>query len=300
MNQIPIGLLSDSTGKLLLEKYQLHYVNSTRDLLSAQATATSKSAVLLGNPKFDLVASAQNAATSPAQSPASQRGVDIWGGPLPPLPGTEEEVTTIDKLLRQSGWQTTLYTGDRALKTSIQRVQAPRIVHIATHGFFLEDQPAPDKSGRIVRLQGATDDPMLHSGLLFAGADRARSGTAPAGSDNGVLTAYEASQLNLEGTELVVLSACETGLGGQSNSEGVFGLRRALQEAGASAVMMSLWSVPDKETQELMALFYKYWLGGLEKPEALRKAQLEEREVVRKRYGQDLPYYWGAFVMVSR
>jgi CHAT domain-containing protein len=300
LNQIPIGLLSDSTGKLLLEKYQLHYVNSTRDLLSTQTAATSKSAVLLGNPKFDLVTSVQNAATGRAQSPASQRGVDIRGGPLPPLPGTEAEVTTIDKLLRQSGWQTTLYTGDRALKTSIQSVQAPRIVHIATHGFFLEDHPAPDKSGRIVHLQGATDDPMLHSGLLFAGADGARSGTAPAGGDNGVLTAYEASQLNLEGTELVVLSACETGLGGQSNSEGVFGLRRALQEAGASAVMMSMWSVPDKETQELMALFYKYWLGGLEKPEALRKAQLEEREVVRKRYGQDLPYYWGAFVMVSR
>ena len=305
LNQIPIGLLSDSTGKLLLEKYQLRCVNSTRDLLRVQAAPTVKSAVLLGNPKFDLVAASTAPATTPsagsAQPGASSRSVDLTGAPLPALPGTQAEVTAIDKLLRQSGWQTTLYTGDRALKASIQNVRAPRVVHIATHGFFLEDHPAPDNSGRNVRLRGASDDPMLHSGLFFAGANRTRSGAAPAaGADNGILTAYEASQLNLQGTELVVLSACETGLGEQSNSEGVFGLRRALQEAGAGAVMMSMWSVPDQETQELMALFYAKWLTGLDKPEALRQAQLAEREVVRKRYGRDLPYYWGAFVLVSR
>ena len=299
LNQIPIGLLSDSTGKLLLEKYQLRLVNSTRDLLRSPDAATARSAVLLGNPAFDSVAAAP--ALAPGSPPsAAARSVDLAGAPLPPLPGTEAEVTGIEKLLRQSGWQTTLYTGDRALKASIQNVRAPRVVHIATHGFFLEDHPAPDKSGRAVRLRGASDDPMLHSGLFFAGANRTRSGAAPAGSDDGVLTAYEASQLNLQGTELVVLSACETGLGEQSNSEGVFGLRRALQEAGASAVMMSMWSVPDQETQELMSLFYAKWLGGLDKPEALRQAQLEERDVVRKRYGRDLPYYWGAFVLVSR
>jgi CHAT domain-containing protein len=299
-NQIPIGLLSDSTGKLLLEKVQLRCVNSTRDLLRPPDSAIAKSAVLLGNPGFDSVAAAPTPASASTQS-ASSRSVDLSGAPLPPLPGTQAEVTAIDKLLRQSGWQTTLYTGDRALKASIQGVRAPRVVHIATHGFFLEDHPAPDNSGRNVRLRGASDDPMLHSGLFFAGANRTRSGAAPAaGADNGILTAYEASQLNLQGTELVVLSACETGLGEQGNSEGVFGLRRALQEAGADAVMMSMWSVPDQETQELMALFYAKWLTGLDKPEALRQAQLAERDVVRKRYGRDLPYYWGAFVLVSR
>ena len=305
LNQIPFGLFSDSSGKLLLEKYQLRYVNSTRDLCSPHNTATQKSAILLGNTTFDLAQSPQSVApqsATPGPAPASglQRSIDLRGGPLPPLPGTEAEVTAIDKLLRQSGWQTMLYTRDRALKTSIQSVRGPRVVHIATHGFFLEDHPAPGNSGRTVHLRGASDDPMLHSGLLFVGANRTRSGAAPAGGDNGVLTAYEASQLNLQGTELVVLSACETGLGEQSNSEGVFGLRRALQEAGADAVMMSLWSVPDQETQELMSLFYAKWLGGLDKPEALRQAQLQERDVVRKRYGRDLPYYWGAFVLIGR
>ena len=142
---------------------------------------------------------------------------------------------------------------------------------------------------------------MLRCGLFFAGADRMLKGEPPMkGVESGVLTAYEASALNLQGTELVVLSACETGRGHVQNGEGVFGLRRALQEAGAEAVLMSLWSVPDRETQELMTLFYQNWLGGMEKPEALRRAQMTERDQVKKRYGKDLPYYWGAFILVGR
>ncbi len=175
------------------------------------------------------------------------------------------------------------------------------MVHIATHGFFLSDEELTETAEARGEKANVNEDPMLRSGLLFAGADRVRRGTAPEdGVDDGVLTAYEASQLNLEGTELVVLSACETGLGKQLNSDGVFGLRRGLQEAGADAVMMSMWSIPDKETQELMSLFYQKWLAGMEKPEALRQAQLEERETVKKRYGKDLPFYWGAFVLIGK
>jgi CHAT domain-containing protein len=116
-----------------------------------------------------------------------------------------------------------------------------------------------------------------------------------------VLTALEAGNLDLTGTELVVLSACNTGQGEVPSSEGVFGLRRALEEAGAQSVMMSLWSVPDKETLELMKLFYAKWLGGMEKHEALKQAQLEMRQRVRSEHdGHDLPYYWAAFVLVGR
>ncbi len=142
---------------------------------------------------------------------------------------------------------------------------------------------------------------MLRSGLYFAGANRRLSGkSTPSDLDDGVLTAYEASSLNLQGTELVVLSACETGLGEVASGEGVFGLRRALQVAGAESVLLSMWSVPDKETQELMTLFYQKWLSGKDKNQALREAQLEMRSRVKSRYGKDLPQYWAAFVLVGR
>jgi CHAT domain-containing protein len=324
LNQIPIGLMADSAGKLVLEKVQLRIVNSTKDLLRATPAAQTKNAVLVGNPKFDLTATQQRTAMaelnggSAGSGAAGQRanaggseagntvqvasrGGELKGGDLNPLPGTQVEVDTVDKLLKGAGWQAETYTGDLALKQTVTQARGPRVVHIATHGFFLTDQELAAQAAAQGETHTPTEDPMLRSGLFFAGADRARAGAAPeAGVDDGVLTAYEASQLNLEGTELVVLSACETGLGAQSNSEGVFGLRRGLQEAGAGAVLMSMWSVPDKETQELMALFYAKWLGGLDKPEALRQAQLQERETVRQRYGKDLPFYWGAFVMVGR
>jgi CHAT domain-containing protein/tetratricopeptide (TPR) repeat protein len=319
LNQVPIGLFSDPAGKLLLEKYDLRVVNSTKDLLRPQRSAGGKTAVVIGNPAFDLTEAAQreavsklnggtpvHAAAAPSEAAPSSRGSER-GAPLPPLPATQAEAQAVALSLKNAGWQVSLYTGSMALKEVMGRVRSPRVVHLATHGFFLTNAGAADKAAPGARPvgqpsgQSALRDPMLRSGLFFAGADRARAGERPAADlEDGVLTAYEASQLHLQGTELVVLSACETGLGQQANGEGVFGLRRGLQEAGAESVLMSMWPVPDQETQELMTLFYQQWLGGLDAHEALRRAQLKERETVRQRYGRDLPYYWGAFVLVGR
>ena len=142
---------------------------------------------------------------------------------------------------------------------------------------------------------------MLRSGLFFAGASRVLRGESPPeGLEDGILTASEAVGLNLQGTELVVLSACETGLGKVADGEGVFGLRRAIQEAGAQSVLMSLWAVPDRETEELMTLFYSKWLAGEDKHQALREAEMELRGKVKARYRRDLPFYWGGFVLVGR
>jgi CHAT domain-containing protein len=218
---------------------------------------------------------------------------------LKPLPGSGDEVQAISDLLLQQSWQVATYMRDRALEEVVKQVHSPRLLHLATHGFFLPDQIPINQLG--TDKPTGLEDPMLRSGLYFAGANRVLAGQPGSPDlDDGVLSAYEAASLNLQGTELVVLSACNTGQGDMKNGEGIFGLHRALKEAGAQAVMMSLWSVPDKETQELMIVFYSHWLGGMEKHEALRNAQLEMRKRVAQRYGRDLPYYWGAFVLVGQ
>jgi tetratricopeptide (TPR) repeat protein len=317
LNQVALGAVSDGQGRLLIERYDLRTVNSTKDLLRGSQPTRTNTAALFGNPQFDFDEAQQRAAVAKLKAgekkaqPVAAMAVtgqgmsrDLQGEQLKPLPGTQEEVRQVRALLEQRGWQAEAYTGEGALEEAVKRVRSPRVLHLATHGFFENDQERklPERQGLGGEGRPAgLEDPMLRSGLYLAGANRALAHQPPVeGLENGVLTAYEATQLDLQGTELVVLSACETGLGEQRGGEGVFGLRRAFQEAGAGAVLMSMWSVPDHETQELMALFYGKWLGGMDKHEALRQAQLEERETVRKRYGKDLPYYWGAFVLVGR
>jgi CHAT domain-containing protein len=296
-------------GKLLGERYEIQLLLSTRDLTRRPLTGNGRSAVLVGAPNFELDAEGQRAAArsasdrlvrSPQANPSAAKALRA-GAALEPLPGTERELQAIRSELEQHGWQTTVHSGSDAIEENIKSVRSPRLLHVATHGFFAPDPPRV--AARLPEIAPTvTDEPMLRSMLYFAGANRALRGEAPAtGSDDGVLTAYEASDLMLHGTELVVLSACETGLGVNRNAEGVFGLRRALQEAGAEAVLMTLWKVPDRDTQELITAFYRAWLSGMTKQAALRKAQLEMRERVRsRREGNDVPYYWGAFVLVGR
>ena len=320
LNQLPLGIIPAPGNQLLMEKYDLRLLSSTRDILRpAPAHAAAATALLVGDPVFDLSEEQQRAAMHRLALPQGQEPVlmaalspadrsrDLGSGSvLPRLPGTGAEVNAIAELMQQRQWKTRVYTNDVALKRVVEQAGSPRVVHLATHGFFLPDQSPdhPIKAGAVGLGEQSSrlEDPMLRSGLYFAGADRTLAGkpTVP-GLDNGVLTAMEASSLDLRGTELVVLSACNTGQGDVRNGEGVFGLRRALQEAGAQSVMMSLWSVPDKETLELMKRFYTKWLAGMEIHQALKEAQLELREQVRASHGgTDLPYYWGAFVLVGR
>ena len=171
--------------------------------------------------------------------------------------------------------------------------------NIATHGFFLSDLPEPKENERGfagMETKKIVENPLLRSGLLFARVKNAFTKGGTATNDNaedGILTAYEAMSLDLDQTDLVVMSACETGLGVTSNGEGVYGLQRAFQVAGAKSVLMSLWTVSDEATQQLMTMFYENWLGGKSPREAFRMAQLSLRE----KYPE--PYYWGAFVLVG-
>ncbi|MEJ7680988.1 MAG: CHAT domain-containing protein [Segetibacter sp.] len=136
-------------------------------------------------------------------------------------------------------------------------------------------------------------NPMFRSGLVLAGANYAwKGGAVIPGKEDGILTAYEIAQMDLSNTDLVVLSACETALGDLQGNEGVIGLQRAFKMAGVKQLIVSLWRVPDKETTELMTLFYHNWLTGQSTREALRSAQLKMKE----KYS---PYFWAAFVVVE-
>jgi CHAT domain-containing protein len=206
------------------------------------------------------------------------------------------EVEQIANSFIQNGWQVREYLGDKASETNIKLEESPRVLHIATHGYFFEDIPV-DKSAndRFLGMdrQRVVQDPMLRSGLLLTGANKTLQGDKVDG-ENGLLSASEASLLNLRGTELVVLSACETGRGEVKNSEGVYGLRKAFSDAGAANTIMSLWKVDDKVTQEFMTRFYEIWL---EEQTTIREAFNRTQLEFKAKYPQ--PYYWGAFVLVG-
>ncbi|MGD0940082.1 MAG: CHAT domain-containing tetratricopeptide repeat protein [Terracidiphilus sp.] len=316
LNTIPLSIIPDTGGELLMERYDLRLVSSTKDILRTRTQRAARTALLIGDPAFDLTEELERAALQKLTLPEAPAKLQLAAlSPntlsrdataviaLPRLSGSGIEVSAIAGLMRRSGWKANIYTQERALKTVVEQANSPRVVHLATHGFFLPDQQTR-KNGTAPGDKQTTgmEDPMLRSGLYFAGADRTLSLHGPPQElDNGVLTAMEVANVNLNGTELVVLSACNTGQGEVKNGEGVFGLRRALQEAGAQAVLMSLWSVPDQETQELMRKFYSKWLSGREIHEALKEAEMEMREQIKRQHGQqDLPYYWGAFVLEAR
>jgi CHAT domain-containing protein len=233
------------------------------------------------------------------------------------LPGTRAEVETIHALLGPD--QGALYTDKDAREAILMQCDAPRMVHLATHGFFLEDQELPDVGGdglsRALTFGSLPlsspsptaspapsgskrfENPLLRSGIVLAGANTAIGAD---GHARGIVTAEKILGLNLRGTEMVVLSACETGLGDVQAGEGVFGLRRAFTQAGAKSLVMSLWSVPDQETQELMVQFYRYLLtDSMSRSQALRQAALQQIRIVEERYGFPHPLYWGAFVFMG-
>ena len=243
LNQISWAVLPRSDGKLLIETVDLRVVNSTKDLLREPHPPVADAAVLIGNPQFDLSEAEQRAAIKPMQprvevasaiSGTGGQGLrsrDLRGGALKPLPGTQAEVEAVSSLLKQQRWSVQTYTQQNAVEERVKRVDRPRVLHLATHGFFYPDQP--QKLSDLARMDNndqpsGLEDPMLRSGLFLAGANRALEDEKPAADlDDGILTAYEATQLNVQGTELVVLSACDTGLGTTQAGEGVFGLRRA-------------------------------------------------------------------------
>ncbi len=332
-NQISIYTLKNpATQTYTLDEIQIQLVNNTKDLVAVNSGGDNNgSNVLFGYPNYNMgevesmqqetdgsgkidaskavQAAAENRGARGGRGARGDRGGELSRGSIPRglrgnmvrymrsnnllalLPGTKKEVNMIDSLLQNRNSPTTVYMGNEALEEAIKSVDNPQTLHIATHGFFLENEQGAETSDSYV------ENPLLRSGLILAGANSYIStGQISAEqefAEDGILTAYEAMNMKLDKTDVVVLSACETGLGEVKNGEGVFGLQRAFQVAGADAIIMSMWTVDDDATQALMTNFYEEWLRSGNKHEAFITAQK------RLKAARDAPYYWGAFVMIG-
>jgi CHAT domain-containing protein len=298
--RVPFEALPAMGGGHVIDEYSISYLSGGRELLRlALADEGQVSApVVAADPDFDL-----RATRGPADAERPERGRmsrDLVGTGVAfgRLAGTRVEGLRVASRLGVEPW-----LEQHALEERVKALRSPAILHLATHGFFLQDQERnPDRgmrdlgsldwSGGSGRLVGRRfENPLLRSGLALAGANTwLRQGPLPPEAEDGILTAEDVAGLDLHGTHLVVLSACDTGLGETRRGEGVFGLRRAFSLAGARTLVMSLWKVPDAETQELMELFYDRLLAGEPRPDALRAAQL------RIKHKDPRTLAWGGFV----
>jgi CHAT domain-containing protein len=300
----PETIYHAETGKYLFEEKEIHLVNSGRSFVVQRIydnrDYTDRTALIMGAPNFDLSYGADSTLLEDNVSFTYQtmRDLSLDGNRrAAPLPATRSEVEGINKTLTSTAWNTQLLTGNDAMESNLKQMDSPRILHIATHGYFLEDiKPENDNGMRMMGMdaQRVAENPMLRSGLLLAGCNKTLAdNTQLTGADNGILTAYEAGLLDLSNTELVVLSACETGKGEILNGEGVQGLRKAMTDAGAEHILMSLWKVDDKVTSEYMQTFYGHYAQG----KSIRESYNLTRNEIKQKYPQ--PYYWGAFVLVG-
>jgi CHAT domain-containing protein/Tfp pilus assembly protein PilF len=299
LNLIPFAALVDDQGSYLMERYRLSYLTSARDLIRLAARrpdSGSARPLILADPAFDAREPVSLASAASArrrrQADNSRRsittGADISSVYFAPLPHTAREAQAVHQLFPAS----LVLTGAGATEAALKQADAPLMLHIATHGFFLADQTPDDTAAggadrRGIAVAAEIENPLLRSGLALAGANR----RAGAGQD-GILTALEASGLNLWGTKLVTLSACDTGVGEVRNGEGVYGFRRALVLAGAEALVMSLWPVSDQVTRELMTAYYTRLKLGHGRGEALRQVQLQMFRQQNRRH----PFYWAGFI----
>jgi CHAT domain-containing protein/Tfp pilus assembly protein PilF len=315
LSLIPFEAIVDDRGQYLIETHQFAYLASGRDILGfGSERPQGVGVVILGNPEYNrppetLPATIDRSNGPIMTSPANQTPAS----PLPrlwmPLPGTQQEAIMLAKAF--AGEPVYLYLGTEAREDVIKRFQSPRILHLATHGFFLgyqEDRPwrHREEDARNEQIEPSPPDglpevttfanPLLRSGIVLAGANALARGSLPPHGDDGILTALEIAELSLQNTDLVVLSACETGVGEISQGEGVFGLRRAFQLAGARTVMMSLWAIPDGETVAMIGEVYRRLQAGVEKGRALREAALTQLRTGRQARGVAHPFFWGAFV----
>ena len=294
LNFLSFAALLDAQGKFLAETYDISYVGSARDLVRETKSKPSRTIRLFANPAFQR----DPVKVDDMQYAVRSAEIDIFGQlQLPSLPGTEKESAEIQKIGTDAGWNLQAFTQNQADEQTLRKTKKPGILHLATHGFYLNSfTPAPlDSRGMSVigidkpKPNSKGVDPMRASGIALAGAQSTLKSwserKAPAPETDGVLTAEEVAALDLDETWLVTLSACETGVGEARSGEGVFGLRRSFMLAGAENLLMTLWPVRDESTSEIMADFYREALKTGNAPSSLAKVQREWLVKLRKEKG---------------
>jgi len=313
LNLIPFAALVDEADRFLIERYTFTYLNSGRELLLLNpppspdrllyVVGKSEKPLVIANPIFGepeasspetpRLTKKRQGRSSPPHRPQMRQvkttGVNLSEVYFTPLDGTALEAQAIKSLFPDVA----LLMGAQATESALKQAVSPKILHLATHGFFLDDQFSPPSGVRgFETLDGSQpnlplENPLLRSGLALAGANLKQSD-----SEDGILTAMEAATLNLFGTSLVVLSACDTGVGEVKNGEGVYGLRRAFALAGAETQIMSLWPVADYITRKQMIGYYEGLKHGQGRGEALRRAQLRMLQQPDLRH----PFFWAGFI----
>ncbi len=306
LHRIHIGAIPINSDSTLSDVYAIRHIGNTAQLGEKNTFGNirfGRDAFLIGGASYAMdslaIMSGIEAPTFLDPSGAEmvvaldRGGTGSWRS----LPGSLKEVTQVSSILEGAGFHVSGLNGHSASEDNFKLIEknllSPRVIHLATHGYFFEDQPdGGSDTGPTLKTSG---NPLMRSGLILAGGNHVWSGNSPvAGLEDGILSAFEICHMDLRGTELVILSACETGLGEINGSEGVYGLQRAFAMAGVRYIIMSLWQVPDHQTKDLMVAFYRNWLElEMSVPDAFREAQ----SAMRERYID--PYAWAGFVLLE-
>ena len=316
LHSLALHAMHDSAKVCLSDRYAMNLLSSTGDIQEFKSRKSRKpaSAVVYGGAQFS-VENGDELVAATEKYNIRQQGDELFAelqrsdseGSWPYLPGTLAEAEYVKKKMDSIRVPARLLTGIEANEESFKAMDrnAPQLLHVATHGFYISTQESDQISNFMDFLASAhnldsvadaqsRNDAMLRSGLIFAGGNRAWGNQeAIDGVEDGILTSSEISSLNLSGIKLLLLAACQSGLGEANDHEGVFGLQRAFKLAGVETIIMTLWRVPDDTTAKLIQLFYDNWTAGMEKHAAFKKAQQQIRAE------NPNPYYWGAFVILD-
>jgi CHAT domain-containing protein len=305
LNIVSFDAIPCSKNMYLSDKYKMISVTSTREVIHRYNeifnSAGNPKTIFYGGINYD-----SDTTTMKSQNLRfAERGIkrgnryitadSLRGGTFMYLDGTLREVQKIESLLEEYKINKVTLTGDEATEESfksLNNLSSPSCIHIATHGFFFPSVSAGSLQSNIYR---SSDNPLFRTGLIFAGGNHAwKNQPLPRNVEDGILLASEVSEMYLPNTQLVVLSACETGLGEIKGTEGVFGLQRAFKMAGVNFLIISLWQVPDYQTSELMDKFYENWLSGKAIHDSFREAQ----GFMKTKY-RDNPSAWAAFTLIE-